>query len=147
MVSFLLQGWLVFYSACIPHFHDQFVNIRILGCFYFLPVVNRGATNMAGWVSVASFGYICHGVSITGSYGRLALSILKSSTLISTAAGPVCSPTNSEWRLPFFQAPLQHLAVVFMIFSILTGIRWHLNVVLICIFLIAGDNEFFFKSQ
>jgi general stress protein CsbA len=47
-------------------------------------------------------------------------------------------------RVPFSQHPCQYLLVVFLIITILTGVRWNLSVVLICISFMAKDGEHFF---
>jgi hypothetical protein len=48
-------------------------------------------------------------------------------------------------RVPFALHPPQHLLmVVFLMVAILTGVRWNLSVVLICISFMARDGEHFF---
>jgi hypothetical protein len=45
----------------------------------------------------------------------------------------------------FFPHPHQHLlSVVFLMIAILTGVRWNLSAVLICISFMARDGEHFF---
>jgi hypothetical protein len=48
-------------------------------------------------------------------------------------------------RIPFSPHPHQHLLlVVFLMMAILTGVKWNLSVVLICISFMDQDGEHFF---
>jgi hypothetical protein len=55
--------------------------------------------------------------------------------------------SHQQWRIVHFSPhPCQHLlSPEFLIFAILTGVRWNLRVVLICISLMINDAEHFFR--
>ena len=57
----------------------------------------------------------------------------------------VCIPTNSVRGFPFLHTLSSNLLLVdFWIAAILTGVKWYLIVVLICISLIMNDVEHLF---
>ena len=67
-------------------------------------------------------------------------------TLFSIVAAPIYSPTNSAGAFSF-QHPRQHLLLVaFWVTAIVTGVRWHLIVVLICISLMIRYAEHLFMD-
>jgi hypothetical protein len=120
-----------------------------LGSFQLLSTINKAAMNIVEHVSFlrvgTSSGYMPRR-GIVGSFGSTMSNFLMN---CQTDFQSGCTSLQSlqQWRsVPFSPHPRQHLlSPEFFILVILTGVRWNLSVVLICIFLMIKDVEHVFQ--
>ena len=116
-----------------------------LGCFHVQAFTNSAAMNiveqMLLWYDRASLGYIPKS-GIAGSWGRLTPSFLRNRHT-DFHSGCTSLHSHQQWMsVPPIPHPLQNrLSLLFLSLVILTGVRWYLKVVLICISLIAKEGE------
>ena len=120
-----------------------------LGSFQLLAIINKAAMNIVEHVSFltvgASSGYMPRR-GIAGSSGSTMSSFLRNCQT-DFQSGCTSLQSHQQWRnVPLSPHPHKHLlSPEFLILAILTGVRWNLRVVLICISQMIKDAEHFFR--
>ena len=120
-----------------------------LGSFQLLAIINKAAMNIVEHVSFLYVGPSCGYMpkrGIAGSSGSSMSNFLRN---LQTDFQNGCTSLQShqQWRsVPLSPHPHQDLlSSEFLILAILTGMRWDLRIVLICISLMTKDVEHFFR--
>jgi len=118
-----------------------------LGSFQLLAIINRAAINIVEHVSLlplrTSSGYMPR----RGIAGSTSSTSFRRNRQTDFQSGCTSLQSHQQWRSVLLSPhPCQHLlSPEFLILAILTGVRWNLRVVLICISLMIKDAEHFFK--
>jgi hypothetical protein len=122
-----------------------------LGSFQLLAIINKAAMNIVEFVSLlqagASSGYMPRS-GIAGFSGSIMSNFLRNCQT-DFQSGCTSLQSHQQWRgVSLSPHPHQHLlSPEFLILAILSGLRWNLRVVLICIFLMVKDVGHFLGAS
>jgi hypothetical protein len=120
-----------------------------LGSFQLLAIINKAAMNIVEHVSflpVGTYSGYMPKRGIAGSSSSTMSNILRNCQTDFQSGLPSLQSYQQGRSVPLSPHPCQHLlSPEFFILAILTGVRWNLRVVLICILLITKNVQHFFR--
>jgi hypothetical protein len=134
----------MYHNFCIHHSVEGH-----LGSSQLLAIINKAAMNIVEHVPLLQVGTASgymprRGIARSSSSS---MSTFLRNRLTDFQNGCTSLQSNQQWRsVPIFPHSHQDLlSPEFLILAILTGVRWNIRVVLICISLMIKDVEYFFR--
>jgi hypothetical protein len=119
-----------------------------LGSFQLLATINKTTMNKVEHKSLLQVGASCGYMNRSGiarSSGSTMLNFLSNHQTDFKSGCAILQSHQQRRSVPLSPHPCQHLlSPEYFILAILTGVRWNLRVVLICISLMTKDAEHFF---
>jgi hypothetical protein len=117
-----------------------------LGSFQLLVIINK-SMNIVEYMSLLHVGTSSGYIPRDGIPGTLGISNFLRNQQTDIQSTCISLQSHQQWRsVPLSIHPCQHLlSPEFLILAILTGERWNLRFVLICISLMTKDVEHFFR--
>ena len=135
--------------VCITHLLYPFICWWVLRLLPYLGNYKNAAMNIgvsvSFWISVSVFFRYIPRSGIAGSHGNYIFRFFRNFHYVFHSGFTNIHFHQDCARVPFSPYPRQHLLFVFfLMIAILTGVKWYLMVVLICLFLMINNVEHLF---